>query len=75
MRHESIQTTNFYYVDLDADEIAEDLYRVSGQVSAVFSTVPPAVEDFRRQWKQRNPLKIKGLREWGCRDSNPGPTD
>ena len=25
MRHESIATTNAYYVDLDADEIAEDL--------------------------------------------------
>jgi integrase len=35
MRHESIQTTNAYYVDLDTDEIAEDLYRVSGQADTV----------------------------------------
>jgi hypothetical protein len=27
MRHESIETTTAYYVDLDADELAEDLYR------------------------------------------------
>ena len=27
MRHESIETTMGYYVDLDADELAEDLYR------------------------------------------------
>ena len=27
MRHESIDTTMGYYVDLDADELAEDLYR------------------------------------------------
>ena len=31
MRHESIQTTSTYYLDLDADKITEDLYRVSGQ--------------------------------------------
>ncbi len=45
MRHESIQTTNAYYVDLDADEIAEDLYRVSGQASTVFSTVAPSASE------------------------------
>ena len=33
-----------YYVDLDADEITEGLYRVSGQAGTVFSTVAPAVE-------------------------------
>jgi integrase len=45
MRHESIQTTNADYVDLDADEIAEDLYRVSGQAGTVSGTVTPAMED------------------------------
>ena len=44
MRHESIETTMGYYVDLDADELAEDLYRAhgkeeGGQASAVSSTV------------------------------------
>jgi hypothetical protein len=42
MRHESIQTTNAYYVDLDADEIAEDLYRVSGQAGTFSGTVAPS---------------------------------
>jgi hypothetical protein len=30
MRRESITTTMGYYVDLDADELAEDLYRNHG---------------------------------------------
>ena len=41
MPHESIQTTMAFYVDLDADEIAEDLYRVSGRSSTVSGTVLP----------------------------------
>ena len=45
MRHESIQTTNAYYVDLNADEIAEDLYRDFGRAGTVSGTVAPAVED------------------------------
>ncbi|MGA2035746.1 MAG: site-specific integrase [Thermoguttaceae bacterium] len=39
MRHESIQTTNAYYVDLNADEIAEDLYRDFGRVGSVLGSV------------------------------------
>ena len=35
MRHESIQTTMAYYVDLDADELAEDLYRDYGPVGSI----------------------------------------
>lgn len=46
MRHESIQTTNAYYIDLDADVIAEDLYRVFDPASTVSGTVSPAAEDF-----------------------------
>jgi len=47
MRHESIETTMGYYVDLDADELAEDLYRAQeqardGVASTVFGTVGPA---------------------------------
>ena len=45
MRHESIQTTNAYYVDLNADEIAEDLYRDFGQEGSVFGIVGPAGAD------------------------------
>ncbi len=45
MRHESIQTTNAYYLDLDADEIAEDLYRVSGQAGTVSGTVAPSAPE------------------------------
>jgi integrase len=41
MRHESIETTMGYYVDLDADELAEDLYRKhdQGQTGTVLGTV------------------------------------
>lgn len=45
MRHESIQTTMAFYVDLDADEIAEDLYRVSGQAGTVLGTVSPSGQE------------------------------
>ena len=45
MRHESIQTTNAYYVDLNADEIAEDLYRNFGQEGSVLGIVGPAGAD------------------------------
>lgn len=34
MRHESIETTMGYYVDLDADELAEDLYRAHERAGA-----------------------------------------
>ena len=34
MRHESIETTMSYYVDLDADELAEDLYRAHERAGA-----------------------------------------
>ncbi len=49
MRHESIQTTMAFYVDLDADEIAEDLYRVSGRASTVSGTVCPSTREFEDQ--------------------------
>jgi integrase len=44
MRHESIETSMGYYVDLDADELAEDLYRAhekgqSGRAGTVSGTV------------------------------------
>ena len=44
MRHESIETTMGYYVDLDADELAEDLYRAdekgeNGREGTVLGTV------------------------------------
>ena len=61
MRHESIATTNAYYVDLDADEIAEDLYRVSGQADTVSDTVTPAVEDSSGGGEGRKHLWRKGL--------------
>jgi len=46
MRHESIDTTMAYYVDLDVDELAEDLYRThekgrNGQTGTVLGTVGP----------------------------------
>jgi integrase len=47
MRHESIETTMAFYVALDADELAEDLYRdhekrVRGENGTVFGTVAPS---------------------------------
>lgn len=41
MRHDSIETTLRYYVDLDADEMAEELWRVSGSTN---SPVTPSVK-------------------------------
>lgn len=43
MRHESISTTMGYYVDLDADEIAEDLYKAHGQEQAANRQPPIGV--------------------------------
>ena len=57
MRHESIQTTNAYYVDLDADEIAEDLYRVSGQGSTVSGTGSPSTGEFEAQGSDVTPYR------------------
>ncbi len=50
MRHESIETTMSYYVDLDADELAEDLYRnqqwaENGQEGTVSGTVADSQAD------------------------------
>ena len=43
MRHSDISTTMGYYVDLDADELAEDLYRgCDAQKGTVLGTVAPA---------------------------------
>ena len=42
MRHENIQTTMAYYVSLDCDEIADDLYRDFGHQGTVSGTVAPA---------------------------------
>ena len=42
MRHENIQTTMAYYVDLDASELAEELYSLQGRCSTVSGTVGPA---------------------------------
>ena len=46
MRHTDISTTMGYYVDLDADELAEDLYRAHdaekiGQKGTVLGAVAP----------------------------------
>jgi len=42
MRHENIQTTMAYYVDLDASELAEDLYSLQDRCGSVSGTVAPA---------------------------------
>ena len=63
MRHESIQTTNAYYVDLNADEVAEDLYRSFGGVGSVFGSVAPADGENEGEGDERNHLRLKGLEE------------
>ena len=48
MRHSSIATTMTYYVDLEAEELAEQLYRDLGQEGSVFGSVsvfPPGPAD------------------------------
>jgi integrase len=42
MRHENIQTTMAYYVDLDATELAEDLYRLQDRCGTVSGDVRPS---------------------------------
>jgi hypothetical protein len=54
MRHESIETTMGYYVDLDADDLAEDLYRTheaeqNGQRGTVSGTVDPETASAKEQ--------------------------
>lgn len=49
MRHESIETTMRYYVDLDADELAEDLWKQheaeTGTVSGTVGQDEPSASD------------------------------
>ncbi len=59
MRHESIQTTSAYYVDLNGDEIAEDLYRDFGRAGTVFGTVSPAGADFGARGNAANVYENK----------------
>jgi integrase len=42
MRHDFIETTLRYYVDLDADEVAEELWRMSGSINTFINT--PSLE-------------------------------
>ena len=39
MRHSSYQTTKAFYIDLDGDELAEDLYRIYGRAGSVLGIV------------------------------------
>jgi integrase len=53
MRHESIETTLAYYVDLDANELAEDLYRAHEKAeAAVRGAISGAAEEYSRQAEQ-----------------------
>lgn len=40
MRHASINTTMAYYVDLDADELGDELWKVHGQLDQAPHTFP-----------------------------------
>lgn len=42
MRHENIQTTMAYYVDLDATELAEELYTLQEQSGSVSGAIRPS---------------------------------
>ena len=56
MRHESIETTMGYYVDLDANELAEDLYR-NRQEGTVLGTVADRLPPARKTKPERKPPK------------------
>lgn len=59
MRHESIDTTMGYYVDLDADELAEDLYRQENEANGPAGIVLRTVDE------------IKPISEVEPNDTNP----
>ena len=40
MRHASINTTMAYYVDLDADELGDELWRVHDQIQSLPQPIP-----------------------------------
>ena len=42
MRHESVQTTMKFYVELDADDVAEELWKAYGQDGPVLGPTPPS---------------------------------
>jgi integrase len=52
MRHDSIETTLRYYVDLDADEMAEELWRMSGSINTFINT--PSLEH-KKEEKEPGP--------------------
>jgi hypothetical protein len=66
MRHESIETSMGYYVDLDADELAEDLYRAhekgqSGQAGTVSGTVDDSEPVPVVELENASPYGARGL--------------
>jgi hypothetical protein len=63
MRHESIETTMGYYVDLDADELAEDLYQAceNGQGGTVLGTPMKSFDATAIESKDVNPCFEKGF--------------
>ena len=74
MRHESIQTTMAFYVDLDADEIAEDLYRSPGEQVPFLVPSPPLRVNLRPMAATQLPI-VKRLMKYPRQDSNLRPMD
>ena len=74
MRHESIQTTMAFYVDLDADEIAEDLYRSPGEQVPFLVPFPPLRVNLRPMAATQLPI-VKRLMKYPRQDSNLRPMD
>ena len=77
MRHESIQTTLAYYVDLDVDELAEDLWEAheKGQEGTVSGTVGPQGDGSADTAADLKSYGDKGLRQHARQDSNLQPAD
>ncbi len=49
MRHESIETTLRYYVDLDADEMAEELWKMHKNINTSINTPPPKGQEEEKE--------------------------
>jgi hypothetical protein len=79
LRHESIDTTMGYDVDLDADELAEDPYgqenAANGPAGAVLGTVGQSGPIPMIEPNDANPYDAMDLRKHARQDSNLQPAD
>ncbi len=79
MRHADISTTMGYYVDMDADEMAVDLWAKLGGESSVQGNISgnnePSGKSARSEASDRKPLPDKQVRETGVEPARVAPLD